>query len=450
MQSKVIFRELIFPVAMMAGFGTFFWGIRGTGGYGGSMGGLFAGTGWAVLWYFLSNNDGKAGRSSFARPIASRWAFLALAAGIMVGGFHGYGQFISWIKGSWMIQSGTPVDVDPAWGFLGLLQCGLSWGGTAGAVLGWAIPGTGDSRAAKLAWMRRAILGSIGAGIGLITFLAFPGLLLPLYGSVYYANLATCAQCARAVETAASSAIQFGMFGGFFAAEIVNKNWRGLATSIIMAAGFGTGFVISSGWFFMSLPSSWKAWEMSIGAIGGASIGVAHFATNRPVSKQEQGLAPGVFAVTERMFQPPTERSIVFGHNLPLVLGVSLALYNGMKPEDGFAGNFFAGDVGATTMVMGITYAMVTAMWGFFILSVIFLYKAEYRGKRWFGQPLVQAIVIQGILVAIGFMTTIVPDVPLPESVVFVAGTYVVGLVIGGSALAGVAIIDGPVKTTAC
>nr|MDO8089010.1 hypothetical protein [Candidatus Sigynarchaeum springense] len=445
MDIKMVFRDMVFPVAMMAGFGAFFWGIRGTGGYGGSMGALFAGTGWAVLWYFLSNNDKKAGATTGTRPLASRWAFLALTAGIMVGGFHGYGQFISWIKGSWMIQSGTPVDVDPAWGFLGLLQCGLSWGGTAGAMLGWAVPGSGDWRRARLAWILRTAFGSTGALVGLVIAMAFPGLLVPLYGSSYYSDLATCPQCTRAIETAISSSAQFGMFAGFLVAEIVNKNWRGVALSLIMAAGFGTGFVIASGWFFTTLPSSWKAWEMSIGAIGGASIGIAHFVTNRPVSEQ----GGGVFAVTDRMFQQATKPSIVFGHNLPLVLGMSLALFNGMKPEDGFAKNFFADDAASISIVMGTTCAVMAVMWAFFVLSIIFTCKVDYQGKRWFGRPLVQAIVIQGILVAIGFMTTLVPDVPLPESVVFVAGTYVVGLVIGGSALAGIAIIDGLARSAA-
>jgi hypothetical protein len=437
MNVRTILRDLVLPVAMTAGFGAFFWGIRGTGGYGGSMGGLFAGTGWAVLWYFLANND--KGAIDGVRPLASRWAFFAIVVGIAVGGLHGYGQFISWIKGSWRILNNpvTFVDVNPAWGFLGLLQCGLTWGGMAGVVLGWATPGNGDRQAAKRAWKIRAIFGSCGAALGLGFAIAFPGLLMPLYGSSYY-GLTTCDQCTRAIETAISSAIQFGIFTGFFAAEIVNKNWRGLTISLIMAVGFGAGFVLASGWFFTTLSSSWKAWEMSIGAIGGASIGVAHFVTNRPVLMEERR----IFATTERMFQPATKRSIVFGHNLPLVLGMSLSLFNGLKPEDGFAELFFKGDAAAISVVMGITYAVMAAMWMLFVISVIFTYKDDCQGKRWFGRPLVQAIVIQGILVAIGFMTTLMPVVPLPASVAFVAGTYVVGLAIGGGALAGVSIID--------
>ncbi len=438
MNVKTVFRDLVLPVAMTAGFGAFFWGIRGTGGYGGAMGGLFAGTGWAVLWYFLSNNDKDKSAAGSVRPLATRWAILALAAGIAVGGFHGYGQFISWIKGSWMIKPGTPVDVDPAWGFLGLLQCGLSWGGTAGAMLGWAIPGNGDWRRARFAWVIRTAFGATGAIAGLVIALAFPGMLIPLYGSSYYSDPAAITQCTRAIETALSSAVQFGLFAGFLAAEIMLKNWRGLAISIIMAAGFGAGFVLASGWFFTTLPSSWKAWEMSIGAIGGASIGVAHFVTNRFVSKEGRG----VFAITEHMFQPPTKYSVVFGHNHPLVLGMSVALFNGMKPEDGFAELFFDGDATATSAVMGITYAVILVMWMLFAVSVIFAFRVDCQGKRWFGRPLIQVIVIQCVLVAIGFMTTLVPVVPLPASVAFVAGTYVVGLVIGGGALAGIAAID--------
>ncbi|MBN2152889.1 MAG: hypothetical protein JW839_15665 [Candidatus Lokiarchaeota archaeon] len=438
MDVKTVFRDLVLPVAMMSGFGAFFWGIRGTGGYGGSMGGLFAGTGWAVLWYFISNDDKVEGAAGGARSLASRWAILALGIGIMVGGFHGYGQFNSWIKGSWTIQPGTPVDVDPAWGFLGLLQCGLSWGGTAGALLGWAAPGSGDWRRARFTWVIRTAFGLTGALFGLVFAMAFPGLLMPLYGSSYYSDLAACPQCTRAIQTAISSSVQFGLFAGFLAAEIVLKNWRGVATSAIMAAGFGAGFVFGSGWFFVSLPGSWKAWEMTIGAVGGASIGVTHFVANRRVVQGE----PGLFTVTERVFQAPASYEVVFGHNLPLALGMSISLFNGMKPADGFAENFFAGDAAATSVVMGFTYAAIAAMWVFFALSVVFTFVSSLRGKRWFGRPLVQVLVIQGILVTIGFMTTLVPVVPLPAGVAFVAGTYIVGLAIGGGALAGMAVID--------
>jgi hypothetical protein len=441
MNGRTILRDLVLPVAMMAGFGTFFWGIRGTGGYGGTMGGLFAGTGWAILWYFLSNNDKGTDTDGIGvRPIATRWAILSITIGIMVGGFHGYGQFISWIQGSWKIIGGTPgttVDVDPAWGFLGLLQCGLCWGGLAGAVLGWAIPGSGDWLRARRAWILRTIFAVAGGLAGYIFFLSFPSLLMPLYGSVYY-DMSTCLQCNRAVETAASSAVQFGIFAGIFIAEIVLKNWRGVTISVIMAAGFGVAFVIGSGWFFTPLPSSWKAWEMSIGAMGGASIGFAHFFVNRSVKKQDSR----TFAITERMFQPATKQSVVFGHNLPLVLGMSLALYNGMKPEDGFAKLFFSGDVSAISVVMGITYAAIAAMWVFFVVSINFTYKVRYHNRRWFGKPLLQVFMVQGILIAIGFMTTLVPDVPLPESVAFVATTYVWGLCIGGAALFGVVLMD--------
>lgn len=46
--------------------GAFFWAIRGTSGFGGWNGGLFAGLGWGILWYFFSHFAGGAARRPFA------------------------------------------------------------------------------------------------------------------------------------------------------------------------------------------------------------------------------------------------------------------------------------------------------------------------------------------------------------------------------------------------
>lgn len=447
MQGKTILRDLVLPVAMMAGFGTLFWGIRGTGGYGGSMGALFAGTGWAVLWYFLSNNDNNHnfdhGETGGARPLATRWAVLAIGAGIMIGGFHGYGQFISWIEGSWRIIGGTPgvtIEVDPAWGFLGLLQCGLSWGGTAGVMLGWAARGDGNRNAARRAWIVRGVLGVSGAIAGLVIALVFPGLLVPHYGSSYFADLGSCLQCTRAIDTAISSAVQFGLFVGLLTAEISLKNWRGVTTAMITGAGFGIAFVVAAGWFFTSIPWSWKCWEMSIGAIGGASIGITFFVANRRVARGSA--SPALFPVHESMFHPPTRHEIVFGHNLLLVLGMSTAVYNGMKPGDGFAGNFFSSDPVATDVVMGITYLVIVATWALFAISIANQHARRPFMKPWFGQPLRQVIAVQAVLAVIGIMATLVPAVPLPDSTAAIMATYLAGIAIGGTSIACVAIMD--------
>jgi hypothetical protein len=173
--------------------------------------------------------------------------------------------------------------------------------------------------------------------------------------------------------------------------------------------------------------------------MGGASIGVAYFVTNRPVTKQG---GERVFTITDRMFQPAAKLSVVLGHNLPLAIGMSISLFNGMKNEGGFSSLFFDGNEAAIITVMIITLAIIALIWMSYAVSVIFTYRADCQQRRWFGRPLVQVLVVQGMLVAIGFMTTLVPVVPLPDSVAFVAGTYVVGLVIGGGALAGVAFID--------
>jgi len=92
-EKSEIFNELVIPVILFGTIGAFYWAVRGTSGYGGTSGAVFAGIGWALCWFFLSYEQ----HEKKERPYSSGWIVLAIKLGIGIGGMHGYGQFISWI-----------------------------------------------------------------------------------------------------------------------------------------------------------------------------------------------------------------------------------------------------------------------------------------------------------------------------------------------------------------
>lgn len=406
-----ITRDLVVPVVLMASFGTFYWAIRGTGGYGGSTGGLFAGVGWATCWWYLANRPGVP-----RGPLASRWVLPTLALGVALGGLHGYGQFISWIKGTFMITRVPLVveSIDPAWGFLALLQCGLSWGITAGVLLSWA----GSKRSPTMkTWVVRLTFLVFGGLAGWLFFAAFPGLLLPLHDTGIYTSLAGYLQIDRAYSTAESSAILFGMSCGLLAGEIAAREWRAVLLATITGAGFGVGFVAGAAWFFSGEPMAWKFWEMSIGCVGGASIGVAYWACN----------ARGAGGSTS---EPPVDRGkdrgVVVG-NLAVTLGVMVAISNGLN-TDGFADNFYPDDAGAALVMYIVTAALLAPLLIAFIVSVVNHGKGKPASSL-ARTPFRLFVLVQAVLFTIGFITSVHPVMAPGNWTLIIA--YAVVLAIG-------------------
>ncbi|MFO8017098.1 MAG: hypothetical protein R6U96_00540 [Promethearchaeia archaeon] len=115
-------------------YGAFYWVIRGTEGYGGSSGAVFSGIGWALAWYFLSYESSEKKK----RPYSSGWVIAAITLGIGVGGLHGYGQFMTWIKGEFCLSyPENCIPLNPLVGYGWLFQCGLVWGGMGCLFLAW-------------------------------------------------------------------------------------------------------------------------------------------------------------------------------------------------------------------------------------------------------------------------------------------------------------------------
>lgn len=262
-----LLNDLIVPILLMSTIGAFYWAIRGSSGYGGASGGVFAGIGWALAWFFLSYERAE----KKTRPYSSGWIVFAIVMGIGIGGMHGYGQFMSWIQGKFYLDYPTNwVPINPAVGYLWLFQCGLTWGGITGVLMGWF----GSKKPLRFKdSMIRLTFGIVGAVIAVSITIFKPEWINPLYGSVNYNDLITCPDCVRTLSTSLTSMIWIGLFAGLFAFEIFRKDWRNVKLALTMGLGFALAFSIFAFWHFgptfSTLPIDWwKNWEMSIGFFG--------------------------------------------------------------------------------------------------------------------------------------------------------------------------------------
>lgn len=275
--------------AIMALMGAFYWAIRGTSGYGGEMGGMLAGFGWALLWYAFSQMGGIGERRPYGHP----WVIAAIMLGIAFGGFTGYGVYISWLNGRFHLNHPDGLRAVPAWtGYAMLFACGWHWGGNTGCFLAWCAPQRplrGRDWAVRLAC---GVIGAIAAGVFVRVF---PQLFLPFYSEGIYSVL-EYKTCQRALDSIRNIAPHVGLCLGFLAYEIARGDRRAVGVILTLALGFAIPFTVGGYWqtFHGSAVKIdwWKNWEMSIGFGGGLSLGLAFWWFNRAGDTVREALGP--------------------------------------------------------------------------------------------------------------------------------------------------------------
>jgi len=266
-------------VMIMGLAGAFFWAIRGTTGFGGSQGGALAGLGWAMLWYIFSQTGGQSDR----RPYGAMRVIAAITFGAAFGGMTGYGVYVAWVQGNFYLNHPEGLRTVSTWtGYLALFICGLHWGGNAGAFLSWCAP----RRPLGLAgWMGRVGSGIVGLAAAWLLVRVFPQAFLPFYQEGIY-EAKEYATCQRAVGSLHTIAPHIGLFFGFLGFEIYRRDWRAVATMILLSLGFAVSFAVGGIWHTFHGSGLalgwWKNWEMSIGLGGGIAYGLVFWRFNRP------------------------------------------------------------------------------------------------------------------------------------------------------------------------
>jgi len=401
---KEMIRELFLPVILFSTIGAFYWAIRGSSGYGGSSGATFTGLGWALAWFFLSHESSE----EKSRPYSLGWIVLAITLGIGIGGMHGYGQFISWIRGEFRID-GTDIttSINPIIGYLWLFQCGLAWGGTAGVFMAWC----GSKKPPKKKdWGFRILFGIAGALIGYLITVIFPGLINPLYDTVDYFN---CPDCERTLSTSQSSMILLWIFLALLFYEFLRKEWRGVLLTITMALGFGLGFSIFAFWHYGYEVAGinldwWKFWEMSIGFIGGMTFGICYYLYNRPFGKKD------IHLVRVQPYSKHKKAERILGIELTIFIALSWSFYNGIG---GFLSNFICDKEGCTPAQNELVNSsrliysipIITSLLFLFILFLYKTYKKPFNpndGRIIIKKPALRFLIIHSVLVTLGYMVT--------------------------------------------
>src|SRR6266404_6514229 len=141
------------------------WAVRGSSGYGGSAGCLFAGVTWGAAWWFIARDPG----ATQSRRYASGWIILALAVGIGFSGNRGWMQWPAFFDGHLQTNhsQGEFLPISRSYGFLWLFIAGVPWAGLGACMLSWC----GSHRRARLAdWLLRI---SCGIGVMLLARVLF-------------------------------------------------------------------------------------------------------------------------------------------------------------------------------------------------------------------------------------------------------------------------------------
>jgi hypothetical protein len=278
---------------IMALMGAFLWAIRGTGGFGGSQGGLYAGLGWAILFYLFAGLDGQRA----LRPYGGPRVIAAITFGVAFGGMTGWGVYTAWVQGIFHhTYPDAAREIAPWTGYLALFFCGLHWGGNAGAFLAWCAP---RIPATWRTWVGRIAAAILGAVLAHCAVRLFPQFFFHFYAEGIYDNpdYATVQRTWGAIPNVAQ---HVGIFFGLMAFEAMRRDWRAVKVMSTVSLGFAFGLSAGGWWhtFHGTQPPIdwWKNWEMSSGMGGGLGLATAFILFNRP----ESGRLPRVACLAER------------------------------------------------------------------------------------------------------------------------------------------------------
>ena len=393
---------------IMALMGAFFWAIRGSAGFGGSQGGIYAGLGWAIIWYLFAGIDGNRA----LRPYGGPRVIAAITFGVAFGGMTGWGVYTAWVQGMFHYNAPDAArEIAPWTGYLALFFCGLHWGGNAGAFLAWCAPRV---KTTWKTWAGRIAAAIIGAVVAHYTVRLFPQFFFPFYAEGIYDNpdYGTVQRTWGAIPNVAQ---HVGIFAGFLVFEALRRDWRAVKVMSTVSLGFALGLSIGAYWhtFHGSQPPIdwWKNWEMVSGIGGGLGLAVAFILFNRPDP--------------ERARFTPSVAERAWGGGVTLLLATWATwrgAYNGFSNPHHFAVEW-----------PGFYQLAYSRLFLFCALFALGIWILRMRRQTW--PPTERTIVPHGVLwsalaliIAAGYIVTLKPQLTLLSHVLFTIYTVCIAL----------------------
>ncbi len=312
--------ELFYTLLLFASAGAIAWAIRGTSGWGGVDGTLIPGLTWGMLWWIIWSRRG----------LDARHVALWLGLGIALGGELGYGQYVSWILGTFYVGNET-LPISPVTGYIWFFICGMGWAAPGGIMLGWAL--TGKTSAGR--WVVRSlwmiVLLLILFAWPLVDTLAlwlaqtWPNLLFPHADMGIYSG-SLDHHLSRTIYTNTQNALVIVWLVGALLLALLQKDRTTLISGLVLSVGFGFGFMISAIWclgygFDSGYIDWWKMWELTAGFFLGMLYAVIMvWASHHAKTIKESGDIPlqepsgksGTRAFTVTLFQALAGSILIF------------------------------------------------------------------------------------------------------------------------------------------
>lgn len=283
--------DLVLPTLLFAALGAMSWAVRGSTGFGGSAGCIFAGVLWGTAWWYIAR-DRSAEQS---RRYASGWIVLAMTVGIGMAGARGWMQWPSFFEGKLQTNyaKGEFVPISRVYGFVWLFIAGMPWAGIGACLLAWCGPKR-ETRAWH--WALRIGCGVGGAILGRALFDAYPELFLPLYDSLRdrYQDFENNPNLRRLINDSGSAIAHLGIYLGILAYEIGRRDGKNVVLILTVGVANGAGWALCQNWKWApnlwpsANPNWWRCWESSGGISIGIAYGLAYFLVNRPMDDRER------------------------------------------------------------------------------------------------------------------------------------------------------------------
>jgi hypothetical protein len=298
--------DLVLPTVLFAAVGGMTWAVRGSSGFGGGAGCIFAGVMWGAAWWYCAHDPAR----EQSRRYASGWIVLALTFGIGISGQRGWMQWPHFFLGklftNWANQEFVPIS--SAYGFLWLFIAGVPWAGLGACFLAWC----GSRRETRVwHWLLRI---ACGVGMGMLArylFDQYPQFFLPLYESMEsrYHDFDANPNLKRVINDCGAAITHFGYYLGFLLFEAGRKDWKNVVLILTVGLVNGAGWAALQNWQWA--PGLWKdanfnwwrCWESSGGISMGVAYGIAYFLVNRRMSDAERSIVASRPAISGPNFE---------------------------------------------------------------------------------------------------------------------------------------------------